>query len=161
MLGISLNVFLVLGVFGAVLGHLVIAYVVAPKRAKQGILDALTEDSTFGNAIMAKLLEYSVSEIEFVSDGKTHKIVPFNSVMGRAISEIKAWMSGEGRQQIQRDISEYFESLKAQTANVVDTAIASQAQTMNPLVSMLIAAGVPKKYIALIATASQMFMRQQ
>ena len=161
MLAVSLNVLLVLGVFGAVLGHLVIAYIIAPKRAKQGILDALTDEPEFGKSIMAKLLEYAVSEIEFDIDGKTQKIVPFNSVMNRAISEIKAWMSDEGRKQIQDDISSYFEALKAQTANVVDTAIATQAQTTNPLVGMLVSAGVPKKYIALIATAAQMFMRQQ
>ncbi len=105
----------------ALLGHLWVAYELAPRRAQNGILRALIEDEEF----RASLLNAFFKPIEINNEkGEPMQIIPIDLLLSRAKEAFKKWIE-EGLK---------TQGNEAQGAQEVD------------IISALISSSLPKKY---------------
>jgi len=111
--------------------HLVIAYVVAPKRAKEGILDALVSDTEFQGILVATLMKNLMTPVQVkLPDGQEIMQLPIDPLLRRAITGLEDWIKGKQGKMVQ-DMTQ-----KATNENLsVDNPIAALAMS-----------SIPKKY---------------
>lgn len=111
--------------------HLVIAYVVAPKRAKEGILDALVSDQEFQGILVATLMKNLMTPVQVkLPDGQEIMQLPIDPLLRRAITGLEDWIKGKQGKMVQ-DMTQ-----KATNENLsVDNPIAALAMS-----------SIPKKY---------------
>ena len=123
---------LVLVVGLSVLAHAVIAYVVAPKRAKNGILEALVSDNDFQEEIVLSLLENFFKKTKWKdNNGETVEIEPIQLVSNYILTGMKQWINGkqsEMTQELEKNATE-----------------AMQIDPTNPMMALAMQQ-IPKKY---------------
>ena len=111
--------------------HLVIAYVVAPKRAKEGILDALVSDTEFQSILVTTLMKNLMSPVPVkMPDGQEIMQLPIDPLLRRAINGLEDWIHGKQGKMVQ-DMT-----LKASQENL---------NTDNPIAALAMSS-IPKKY---------------
>ena len=133
---ISLLVELILVVGVSVLAHAGIAYGLAPRKAKQGILDAITSDQDFQGILIDSVVKNLMSKYTD-PEGKEHlKIDP---LISRAMDAFKSYVQAQ-QKEIEKSAGEFAE-MAVQNPD-------------NPMLAMVLSQ-VPKKYRWLLPFVAQ------
>ena len=128
----------------SVLAHAGIAYVLAPRKAKESILKALTEDQDFQTQLVESILNnFLKPKTVILADGSQKQIVPIDPIIQRAKEAFQAYIEGQ-QKEIEKSAGEYAENV-----------IANQE---NPMLAMVLSQ-VPKKYRWLLPFVAQ-FMQK-
>ena len=128
----------------SVLAHAGIAYVLAPRKAKESILKALTEDQDFQTQLVESILNnFLKPKTVILQDGSQKQIVPIDPIIQRAKEAFQAYIEGQ-QKEIEKSAGEYAENV-----------IANQE---NPMLAMVLSQ-VPKKYRWLLPFVAQ-FMQK-
>jgi hypothetical protein len=118
----------------APLVHLVIAYWVAPKRAKAALLDALVHDDLFQTELIGTIVKNLLRPVKFkLPDGSESEMPAIDPVLKRAMTGFTDWLHGQQGKMAQTI---------TQSAQAQNQAL---AVGQNPLVSIALAQ-IPKKY---------------
>ena len=134
MISLLLELVFVVGI--SVLAHAVIAYVLAPKRAKMAILNALTDDQDF----QVHLVESILSNFLRANPDGT---MPIDPIIKRAQDAFKTYIEGQ-QKEIEKSASEYAENM--------------MVNQENPMLGMVLSQ-IPKKYRWLLPFVAQ-FMQK-
>ncbi len=142
---------LVLVVGISVLAHAAIAYVLAPKKAKQGILDALMYDETFQTSLTAQIVSNFLKPVKLKNkDGETIEDTPINIFSKIASSHIEGWMKswiGGQQSQLVQDLEKNAQESMAIMPN-------------NPLMALAMAQ-IPKKYLPYAQILANLLVQNQ
>lgn len=124
--------------------HLIIAYVIAPRRAKEGILDALVSDTEFQGILVSTLMKNLMSPVPVkLPDGQEVMQLPVDPLLRRAITGLEDWIKGKQGKMVQ-DMTQ-----KATNENLnIDNPIAALAMSSIPkkyqwIVNLALKQGVP------------------
>ena len=118
----------------APLVHLVIAYYIAPKRAKSALLDALVHDDLFQTELIGTIVKNLLRPIKYkLPDGSESEMPAIDPVLKRAMTGFTDWLHGQQGKMAQTI---------TQNATAQNQAL---AVGQNPLVSIALAQ-IPKKY---------------
>ena len=117
-------------------GHLFVAYRLAPERAKQGILIALTTDSDFQRTLIVSVVN---NFLKTQKDGSGNEFIPIDIFISRAKEQFK----------------QYFSAQSQEMSKEMDHAIESSAYGENPLMGVIMSQ-IPKKYRGLLIMAMNM-----
>ena len=132
----------------APLVHLIIAYVVAPKKAKQAILDALIGDDHFQELLIGSIVKNLLRPIKVKDENGVETMMPaIDPVLKRAISGLEYWLKGK-QGKMQQEMGEQSSEIQNQIA-----------QGGNPVLAMAMAQ-IPKKYRWLISLVMSQFQQQ-
>lgn len=124
------ELFLAVSVWCAVGAHVFVAYYIAPRRARDGIIASLSEDENFQHALVGAIVRNFFTKKEFrMPNGETVETTPISLFVGEALGHFKKFIEGE----------------KGHMSRALDTAVV-QAGADDPIMTML-AATVPKKYL--------------
>ncbi len=141
---ISLLAELVFVVGISVLAHAAIAYVLAPRKAKESILRALTDDQDFQTRLVESILNnFLKTKTVVLPDGSEKVVVPIDPIIQRAKDVFAEYIQGQ-QKEIEKSASEYAES--------------AIGNTENPLLALALAQ-IPKKYRWLLPFIGQ-FMQK-
>jgi hypothetical protein len=111
--------------------HLVIAYVVAPRRSKEGILDALVSDTEFQGILVATLMKNLMTPVQVkLPDGQDVMQLPIDPLLRRAITGLEDWIKGKQGKMVQ----EMTQKASGENMNVD-----------NPIAALALSS-IPKKY---------------
>lgn len=142
---------LVLVVGISVLAHAAIAYVLAPKKAKQGILDALMYDETFQTSLTAQIVSNFLKPVKLKNkDGETIEDTPINIFSKIASGHIEGWMKswiGGQQSQLVQDLEKNAQESMAIMPN-------------NPLMALAMAQ-IPKKYLPYAQILANLLVQNQ
>ena len=128
----------------SVLAHAGIAYVLAPRKAKESILKALTEDQDFQTQLVESILNnFLKPKTVILQDGSEKQIVPIDPIIQRAKEAFQEYIQNQ-QKEIEKSAGEYAENV-----------IANQE---NPMLAMVLSQ-VPKKYRWLLPFVAQ-FMQK-
>lgn len=128
----------------SVLAHAGIAYVLAPRKAKESILKALTEDQDFQTQLVESILNnFLKPKTVILQDGSQKQIVPIDPIIQRAKEAFQEYIQNQ-QKEIEKSAGEYAENV-----------IANQE---NPMLAMVLSQ-VPKKYRWLLPFVAQ-FMQK-
>ena len=135
----------------SVLAHGVIAYVIAPKRAKQSILDALASDHEFQAQLMQSLVSASSKPMKWKDDKGEEFLRSPVELLSSIISnkfqaDFKSYLGGKQSEMI-RDLES-----NAQTS--------MQMMPDNPLVALALSQ-IPKKYLAYVQILMNLMQPKQ
>ena len=142
---------LVLVVGVSVLAHGVIAYVIAPKRAKKSILDAISYDQEFQSILLQSLVTASSKPMKWKDqDGEEFMKSPMD-LIARLISEsfqadFKSYLGGKQ--------SEMIRDLEGNAANSM------QMMPDNPMLALAMSQ-IPKKYLPYIQIIANLMMQNK
>lgn len=122
--------------------HLVIAYVIAPRRAKEGILDALVSDTEFQGILVSTLMKNLMTPVQVkLPDGQEMMQLPIDPLLRRAITGLEDWIKGKQGKMVQ----EMTQKASGENMNVD-----------NPIAALVLSQ-IPKKYQWIVNLA----MKQQ
>ena len=128
----------------SVLAHAGIAYVLAPRKAKESILAALTEDQDFQTKLVESILNnFLKPKTVVLPDGSEKQLVPIDPIIQRAKEAFQEYIQNQ-QKEIEKSAGEYAENV-----------IANQE---NPMLAMVLSQ-VPKKYRWLLPFVAQ-FMQK-
>ena len=135
----------------SVLAHGIIAYIVAPKRAKISILDALAGDQEFQAQLMQSLVSASSKPMKWKDDkGEEFMRSPvelLSSIISNKFqADFKSYLGGKQSEMI-RDLES-----NAQTS--------MQMMPDNPLVALALSQ-IPKKYLAYVQILMNLMQPKQ
>lgn len=147
--GLLLELIIVVGL--SVLAHGVIAYVVAPKRAKQSILDAISYDQDFQGVLIRSLVTASSKPVTWKDDkGQDFVKSPIELLSGiisnKFQADFKSYIGGKQSEMI-RDMES-----NAENAQVL--------MPENPMLALAMSQ-IPKKYLPYVQLIANLLMRQQ
>lgn len=147
--GLLFELIVVVGL--SVLAHGIIAYVIAPKRAKQSILDALANDHEFQAQLMQSLVAASSKPMKWKDDkGEEFMRSPvelLSSIISNKFqADFKSYLGGKQSEMI-RDLES-----NAQTS--------MQMMPDNPLVALALSQ-IPKKYLAYVQILMNLMQPKQ
>jgi vacuolar-type H+-ATPase subunit E/Vma4 len=129
----------------SVLAHAGIAYVLAPRKAKESILRALTEDQDFQTKLVESILNnFLKPKTVVLPDGSEKQLVPIDPIIQRAKEAFQEYIQNQ-QKEIEKSAGEYAENV-----------IANQE---NPMLAMVLSQ-VPKKYRWLLPFVAQ-FMQNR
>jgi len=129
----------------SVLAHAGIAYVLAPRKAKESILAALTEDQDFQTKLVESILNnFLKPKTVVLPDGSEKQLVPIDPIIQRAKEAFQEYIQNQ-QKEIEKSAGEYAENV-----------IANQE---NPMLAMVLSQ-VPKKYRWLLPFVAQ-FMQNR
>lgn len=142
---------LVLVVGVSVLAHGVIAYVIAPKRAKKSILDAISYDQEFQSVLLQSLVTASSKPMHWKDENGQDFMKSPMDLISRLISErfqadFKSYLGGKQSEMI-RDMES---SAQNSMANMPD----------NPMLALAMAQ-IPKKYLPYVQMIANLLINQQ
>ena len=138
MISLLLELVLVVGV--SVLAHALIAYELAPRRARESILAALTDDVEFQTQLVGSILNNFLTPKDVIlPDGSHEQIVPIDPVIERAKQAFQSYIEGQ-QKEIEKSATEYAEN-----------ALVNQE---NPMLAMVLSQ-IPKKYRWLLPFVAQ------
>ena len=134
----------------SVLAHGIIAYVIAPKRAKQSILDALAGDQEFQAQLMQSLVTASSKPMRWKDENGQDFVKSPMDLMSRLISErfqadFKSYIGGKQSEMI-RDMEG-----NAQTAMT--------SMPDNPMLALALSQ-LPKKYLPYVQIIANLLLQQ-
>lgn len=142
MIPLILELVLVVGV--SVAAHAAIAYVLAPRKARESILRALTEDSDFQTRLVESILNNFLKvKTVVMPDGSEKQIVPIDPIIERAKQAFQEYVLGQ-QKEIEKSASEYADAVIQNPENPMMAIILSQ---------------IPKKYRWLLPFVAQ-FMQK-
>ena len=128
----------------SVLAHAGIAYILAPRKAKESILSALTEDQDFQTKLVESILNnFLKPKTVVLPDGSEKQLVPIDPIIQRAKEAFQEYIQNQ-QKEIEKSAGEYAENV-----------IANQE---NPMLAMVLSQ-VPKKYRWLLPFVAQ-FMQK-
>lgn len=129
----------------SVLAHAGIAYILAPRKAKESILRALTEDQDFQTRLVESILNnFLKPKTVVLPDGSEKQLVPIDPIIQRAKEAFQEYIQNQ-QKEIEKSAGEYAENV-----------IANQE---NPMLAMVLSQ-VPKKYRWLLPFVAQ-FMQNR
>jgi hypothetical protein len=142
---------LVLVVGVSVLAHGLIAYVIAPKRAKKSILDAISYDQEFQSVLLQSLVTASSKPMHWKDENGQDFMKSPMDLISRLISErfqadFKSYLGGKQSEMI-RDMES---SAQNSMANMPD----------NPMLALAMAQ-IPKKYLPYVQMIANLLINQQ
>jgi len=149
MISLLLELVLVVGL--SVLAHGVIAYVIAPRRAKQSILDAISTDVDFQDQLLRSLVNSSSRKMEFRGeDGQ-----PF---MKSPIELLSSIISNK----FQADFKSYVGGKQSEMIRDLESNAQQSMQMMpdNPLMALAMSQ-IPRKYLPYIQIIANLMRQQQ
>lgn len=123
------------------IGHLFVAYKLAPERAKQGILNALTTDSDFQTQLIVSVVN---NFLKPQKDSGGNEFIPIDIFISRAKESFK----------------QYFNSQSQELSKEMDNAMETTAISQNPMLSIVLSQ-IPKKYRGILLTAWQLMGNNQ
>lgn len=130
----------------APLVHLFIAYWIAPKRAKQALLDALVSDDDFQAQLIGSIVKNFLRPIKFrTPDGQEVDMPAIDPVLKRGMEHLQSWIQGKQGKMAQE--------MTQQMNEISDASL----QGTNPLEALLLAQ-IPKsfrKYLPIIMQIMQ------
>ena len=127
-------ILLLISLAAAPLVHLIIAYYIAPKRAKAALLDALVHDDQFQTDLIGTIVKNLMRPIKMKNQqGQDVEIVAIDPVLKRGQEHLEYWLKGKQGKMAQE--------MTLQGADVSE----QMMQGQNPLVALALAQ-VPKKY---------------
>ena len=142
MIPLILELVLVVGV--SVAAHAGIAYVLAPRKARESILRALTEDSDFQTKLVESILNNFLKvKTVVMPDGTEKQIVPIDPIIERAKQAFQDYIQGQ-QKEIEKSASEYADAVIQNPEN--------------PMMAMVLSQ-IPKKYRWLLPFVAQ-FMQK-
>jgi hypothetical protein len=142
---------LVLVVGVSVLAHGVIAYVVAPKRARNSILEAISSDQEFQAILMQSLVTNASKPMHWKDEGgqdfiKSPIELLASIISGKFQADFKSYLGGKQSEMI-RDMESNAQTSVAQMPN-------------NPLMALALAQ-IPKKYLPYMQILMNLMNQQQ
>ena len=142
MIPLILELVLVVGV--SVAAHAAIAYILAPRKARESILRALTEDSDFQTRLVESILNNFLKvKTVVMPDGTEKQIVPIDPIIERAKQAFQEYIQGQ-QKEIEKSASEYADAVIQNPEN--------------PMMAMVLSQ-IPKKYRWLLPFVAQ-FMQK-
>lgn len=140
---------LVVGV--SVVAHAVIAYVLAPRKAKQGILDALVSDSHFQALLMQSLVRSSSQPMKWIDEHGQEFLKSPMDLMSSIIS-----------QKFQADFKSYLGGKQSEMIRDMEKNASESSQMMpdNPMLALAMAQ-IPKKYLPYVQMLANILLQQQ
>lgn len=147
--GLLFELVIVVGL--SVLAHGVIAYIVAPKRAKMSILDALANDHVFQAQLMQSLVTASSKPMKWKdANGEEFMKSPMD-LISRLISDrfqadFKSYLGGKQSEMI-RDMENNAQNSMAMMPD-------------NPMMALALSQ-IPKKYLPYVQMLANLLMQQQ
>jgi len=149
MISLLLELVLVVGL--SVLAHAVIAYVIAPRRAKQSILDAISTDVTFQDTLIHSLVTSSSRPMQWTdASGEVFNKSPIDLlssiISSRFQADFKSYVGGKQSEMI-RDMEN-------------NASVSMQMMPDNPMVGLALAQ-LPKKYWPILQILMNLFNQQK
>lgn len=149
MIGLLFELIIVVGV--SVLAHGIIAYVIAPKRAKKSILDAISHDSLFQSELMQSLVTASGKPMKWRDEHGQEFVKSPMDLISRLISD-----------RFQSDFKSYLGGKQSEMIRDMESS-AQNAQTMmpdNPMLALAMSQ-IPKKYLPYVQLLANMLLQNQ
>lgn len=147
--GLLFELVIVVGL--SVLAHGVIAYVIAPKRAKMSILDALANDHEFQAQLMQSLVSASSKPMKWKDDkGEEFMRSPVELLSSIISSKFQA------------DFKSYLGGKQSEMIRELETNAQTSMQMMpdNPLVALALSQ-IPKRYLAYVQILMNLMQQKQ
>jgi hypothetical protein len=135
----------------SVLAHGIIAYVVAPKRAKMSILDALAGDQEFQAQLMQSLVSASSKPMKWKDDKG-------DEFMRSPVELLSSIISNK----FQADFKSYLGGKQSEMIRDLESNAQTSMQMMpdNPLVALALSQ-IPKKYLAYVQILMNLMQPKQ
>lgn len=135
----------------SVLAHGVIAYVIAPKRAKQSILDALANDHDFQAQLMQSLVTASSKPMKW----KDEKGDEFTRSPVELLSSIIS-------NKFQADFKSYLGGKQSEMIRDMESNAQNSMSMMpdNPMLALAMSQ-IPKKYLPYVQMLANLLLQQQ
>ncbi len=130
--------------------HLIIAYVIAPKRAKLGILDALVGDSQFQEKLMGALVISSSKPMQFKDEQG-------QNVTSTPIQVISSIISSQFLQTFNKSIAGKQSQMIQDMERNAETSM--QMMPQNPMMALALQQ-IPKKYLPYLQILMNMYANQ-
>lgn len=149
MISLLLELVLVVGL--SVLAHGIIAYVIAPRRAKQSILDAISTDVNFQDTLIHSLVTSSSRPMQWIdSSGQEFLKSPID-LLARIISD-----------KFQADFKSYLGGKQSEMIRDLEGNAVNSMQMMpdNPMVALALSQ-IPKKYLAYVQILMNLMQPKQ
>lgn len=148
MISLLLELVLVVGL--SVLAHGVIAYVIAPRRAKQSILDAISTDVGFQDTLIHSLVTSSSRPMQWTdASGQPFTRSPIellsSIISNKFQADFKSYLGGKQSEMI-RDMES-----NAQTS--------MQMMPDNPMLALAMSQ-IPKKYLPFVQIIANLMLQQ-
>lgn len=140
------------GVIGlSVLAHAVIAYVLAPRKAKQAILDSIVQDTNFQNQLVAALIAASSRKMKFKDETGEEMLKSPIDILGGILSDrfmvsFRGYVGGKQTELI-KDMEDNAQTSMASSPD-------------NPLLALAMTQ-IPKKYLPYIQIVSNLLQQNQ
>jgi len=149
MIGLLLELVLVVGL--SVLAHGVIAYVIAPRRAKQSILDAISTDVSFQDTLIHSLVTSSSRPMQWTDASGE----PFTRSPIELLSSIIS-------SKFQADFKSYLGGKQSEMIRDLESNAQQSMQMMpdNPLMALAMSQ-IPRKYLPYIQIIANLMRQQQ
>jgi hypothetical protein len=147
--GLLFELVIVVGL--SVLAHGVIAYIIAPKRAKQSILDALANDHEFQAQLMQSLVTASSKPMHWKDENGQDFVKSPMDLMSRLISE-----------RFQADFKSYLGGKQSEMIRDMESN-AQNSMTMmpdNPMLALAMSQ-IPKKYLPYVQMLANLLLQQK
>jgi hypothetical protein len=147
--GLLFELILVVGV--SVLAHGVIAYVIAPKRAKKSILDAISYDQDFQSVLIRSLVTASSKPVTWKDDKGQDFVRSPIELLSSIISN-----------KFQADFKSYLGGKQSEMIRDMESNAQSSQQLMpdNPMLALAMAQ-IPKKYLPYVQMIANLLLNQQ
>ena len=135
----------------SVLAHGIIAYVLAPRKAKQGILDAISQDITFQELLMRSLITNASKPMAWKdANGQDVTKSPLellaSIISGKFQADFKSYLGGKQSEMI-RDLEGNAQNSMAMMPD-------------NPMLALAMTQ-IPKKYLPYIQIIANLMMQQR
>lgn len=140
---------LVVGV--SVVAHAVIAYVLAPRKAKEGILDALVSDSHFQAVLMQSLVRSSNQSMTWKDEHGQEFIKSPMELISSIIS-----------QKFQADFKSYIGGKQSEMIRDMEKNAGDSVASMpdNPMLALAMSQ-IPKKYLPYVQLLANLLLQQK
>ena len=150
MLSLLLELVIVVGI--SVMAHMVVAYSLAPKKAKQGILKAIVGDDLFKTQLMDSLFGELTRKREF-KDAQSG-----NKIESTYIEQLKSLIGEDVMKRFSMSIKGTQSQLTQELQKNAEGAMASMPD--NPMLALAMSQ-IPKKYLPYIQLIANMMLNQQ
>jgi hypothetical protein len=135
----------------SVLAHVVVAYVLAPKRAKLSILDAIAHDQEFQATLLQALISSGSRPMKWKDDkGQEFMKSPLDllssMISNKFQADFKSYLGGKQ--------SEMIRDMESNAQNSM------QMMPENPMLALAMSQ-IPKKYLPYVQLIANLLMKQQ
>jgi len=142
---------LIIVVGASVFAHGVIAYVIAPKRAKKSILDAISYDQDFQSVLIRSLVTASSKPVTWKDDKGQDFVKSPIELLSSIIS-----------QKFQADFKSYIGGKQSEMIRDMESNAETAQQLMpeNPMLALAMSQ-IPRKYLPYVQLIANMLLKPQ